>query len=280
MRRTLQLSGAIQHIAAHNDGQLATAFHRHEPMDTAGILCRDILARLSSRVLALARLSSSRSGGCPTEICCESIRDAISSVGDRILRKVHEQIFGDWLCCELVEQIRDFRLYLANVCPNGQENCACRSERLAGFVPETAGKPERYLFACDLKIIMALATDKGASDSRQNSCLLSWHVMRLLREAKTTHGAMTVTLKGLSEKLGITETHLGRTFHRQSGFTFRDYLRAVRLCSAARFFRNTSLSSKQVAEQLGYADTCSLCREFRKGFGLSPGRFRQRAILE
>lgn len=82
------------------------------------------------------------------------------------------------------------------------------------------------------------------------------------------------TLYSLAKEYGYSQAYLGRLFHRTTGMKFSDYIINVKIERAKSLLRSSEYSIANIAEQLGYCDSCFFTRQFKKKTGLSPSRYR------
>jgi AraC-like DNA-binding protein/CheY-like chemotaxis protein len=73
--------------------------------------------------------------------------------------------------------------------------------------------------------------------------------------------------------MGVCE--FSRTFRREQGMTFRDYLVRLRVEAAAGILRNTSTSVLDVACSVGVNDPSQFSRLFRRHMGVTPTAYRK-----
>ena len=71
-----------------------------------------------------------------------------------------------------------------------------------------------------------------------------------------THYTQYLTLTQLADLQNVTESHLARTFQKETGMSVMTMLRKIRLEHAAHLLRNTPDKIKNIAAQCGY--TCLL----------------------
>lgn len=69
----------------------------------------------------------------------------------------------------------------------------------------------------------------------------------------------TASLKGVSMELGISQNHLSRLFHQETGNTFSEILSERRMAMAASLIEK-GVSEKEAAESVGYSDIPSFRR--------------------
>ena len=85
-----------------------------------------------------------------------------------------------------------------------------------------------------------------------------------------------LTLKMLSDHLGLTETYCSKYIKKNTGISFVDYLNAIRINNAQRLLLNTDYSIMEIVERTGFSSVQTFNRVF-KGLtgGLSPSAYRK-----
>ncbi|NGP46610.1 response regulator transcription factor [Bacillaceae bacterium SIJ1] len=83
-----------------------------------------------------------------------------------------------------------------------------------------------------------------------------------------------LSLQMLGQKQNINATYLGQLFHKEMGQTFSAYLNEQRINRARELLLTTNLSAADIGCQVGYRDKAHFYRQFKKGFGVSPAKFR------
>ena len=69
--------------------------------------------------------------------------------------------------------------------------------------------------------------------------------------------------------------YLSTLFKTETGTTYSQYLRALRVKKAADLMRTTNLKVYEIAERVGYSDTASFYRVFKEELGVSPARYKR-----
>lgn len=92
--------------------------------------------------------------------------------------------------------------------------------------------------------------------------------------------AKVLRISELAEELAVSDRTLIRRFRCVLGQTPLAYLQDLRLESARAILETSSLSVEKVSFQVGYNDTSSFSRLFRKRVGMSPGSYRKRFQLD
>lgn len=86
----------------------------------------------------------------------------------------------------------------------------------------------------------------------------------------------TITLNKLAHDFGYTEEHCSRLIKTTSGQTFTTILRKVRLNRAESMLLTTPFSIEQISEIIGYENPCTFNALFKKEYGMTPGKYRQK----
>lgn len=214
-----------------------------------------------ARLLLLASLRDPESG-----------RYHHTDAADHALRAAHERVFAEWLSRTLEQQTADLLLWFAS----SDEPTELRLLRLLNphlLPPASAAAPERKLFLCDLQLALAVAATEHGGVPLPLAAL-DHRVVAMMKLARVQHGNAHLTLKSLSHSLRSCERHLGRLFQKHTGFSFRAYLRRVRLREAAARLLRASEPVSHIALASGYEDSANFAKDFKRCFGLTPAEFR------
>jgi AraC-like DNA-binding protein len=82
----------------------------------------------------------------------------------------------------------------------------------------------------------------------------------------------------LSERLGVSKSHLVRSFHAAMGVSPGKYLTGIRLEAARRLLLHREYSLDVIASLCGFSGANYLCRVFKKELGVSPAAWRAAAL--
>ena len=93
------------------------------------------------------------------------------------------------------------------------------------------------------------------------------------RARELLHGAGPLTLEAIAREVGLSPWQLSRTFRRETGMSLPAYRNHVRLAQARQALRSRR-SLAEVAALLGFADQAHFTRQFKRAFGITPGRYR------
>lgn len=83
-----------------------------------------------------------------------------------------------------------------------------------------------------------------------------------------------LALNSLAFRLGITGNYLSGLFKKQLGMNFSVYVEQVRIRHAEELLLETAATIDEIAQQVGYTNSDSFRRAFRRVRGVSPSGFR------
>ena len=104
---------------------------------------------------------------------------------------------------------------------------------------------------------------------------LSPLVLRTL-ELLTQRHDQTVYVSAIAAELGVTDSHLSRSFKQQLGIGIAEYIRYVRVYAAAAELCTGDARIRDVAEHHGFSDSKYFSKVFHQLLGLTPSQWLQR----
>lgn len=84
-----------------------------------------------------------------------------------------------------------------------------------------------------------------------------------------------LTLKMVSDRVGLSESHFSRIFIKHTGKSFTDFLTFIRIEKAKVLMSTTDMKIYEIAAEVGYSNTEHFSRMFKKITGCSPNNFRK-----
>lgn len=153
-----------------------------------------------------------------------------------------------------------------------------------GLPPETAYTlSDRYLQAVEKSnSIQSLTEINGAMQEdfvqrvhqyRQNETLSK--PIRVCLEQMRSRMEDNISLDGLAKEFGYSTYYLSKKFKKETGQTFKDYLKEVRLERSKFLLRNTEMSILDISERLQFCSQSYFADSFRKAYGISPTDYRE-----
>lgn len=131
------------------------------------------------------------------------------------------------------------------------------------------------LLALAVELGRALPAASEATPATGERALVHVRRLRALVEARFREQP---GLGGLAAEIGITPTQLNRACHQVLGHSALGVLHARLMLEAQRDLAYTTLSVKQIALGLGFADAAYFTRFFVREAGMTPTAWRERAV--
>lgn len=95
-----------------------------------------------------------------------------------------------------------------------------------------------------------------------------------------TNVSGSVTVKDLTDILGISQPYLYRIFKEKFGKSPKQYINDYRIEQAKILLQNSDITVTQVANSVGFCDVLSFSRFFSLKTGLSPQKYRQAFLVK
>lgn len=94
-----------------------------------------------------------------------------------------------------------------------------------------------------------------------------------------THYMEAVTLQDVAKECFVSREHLSRSFKKETGFGFNEYLNVYRLKRANSMLKEDSKSRvAEVALTCGFSDSNYFSKQYKKMFGISPNKSRKEGL--
>ncbi len=99
--------------------------------------------------------------------------------------------------------------------------------------------------------------------------------IRIVTDYIILHPTEKYTLKKLSKMGGLSKQRFSSIFKKDMGKSPMEYIRDLRLTTAAKMLLTENKNVMDVAYDVGYEDTNYFIREFKSSFGLTPNQYRK-----
>lgn len=87
-----------------------------------------------------------------------------------------------------------------------------------------------------------------------------------------------ITVESVAAILGLNRSYLTRLFKDATGRTIQDYILTCRMKEAKRYLSSQKNSIQYIAYAVGYNDTFTFSKAFKRYCGVSPSEFRNQSI--
>lgn len=83
-----------------------------------------------------------------------------------------------------------------------------------------------------------------------------------------------IGVSDIADSIGITRSHLNHVFQQELNISIQNFLIDFRMHKSANLLVSTTLSIKEISNQVGYHDQLVFSKAFKKKFGVSPKSYR------
>lgn len=115
---------------------------------------------------------------------------------------------------------------------------------------------------------------EGMEEERSDQAGLILHVLEYVK----ANYDREISLGGIAGELQMNLAHLSRLFKKSTGKNFMDYLIDLRIERAKQMLTDSSETVQRIGEKVGYLNTQSFIRIFKKHVGVTPGQYREARI--
>lgn len=88
------------------------------------------------------------------------------------------------------------------------------------------------------------------------------------------HYMEQISIKKVSDKFFVNAAYLGRVFQKATGVNFNQYVNQLRIAESKRLLLQTDKLIYEIANEVGYSESCYFITKFTQEVGLSPNEFR------
>ena len=89
-----------------------------------------------------------------------------------------------------------------------------------------------------------------------------------------------IYMQEIADSIGISQGHLSRVFHADTGMKLQDYITQYRVQQAASLLQYTDLSLAEISSYVCFPSQSHFGTVFRKYTGMTPGEYRRRKKAE
>jgi AraC-like DNA-binding protein len=128
-------------------------------------------------------------------------------------------------------------------------------------------------FTSTLYLILSCLIDQSPVDSGSRHDSKQLYIQSAI-DYITDHYANPISIADIAEHIGLDQSYLGAIFKNQVQMTLQQFLIQYRIERACAFMEARQLTINQIARSVGYENTLSFSRTFKKIKGVSPSEYR------
>ena len=133
------------------------------------------------------------------------------------------------------------------------------------------GKAKKYL----LNLEYDLSTNDKSESKKTNLIAI-----KLAKQYIIDNFNKNITLKEVADKVFLSQNYLSELFKKETGEGFYEFLSNYRVKKAKELLITTNFKIYEVAEKVGYNDSITFGRAFKKITGTTPNNFRNNKIKQ
>lgn len=87
-----------------------------------------------------------------------------------------------------------------------------------------------------------------------------------------------LSVNDIADTIGISRSHLFRSFKKETGISPKDYLTSYRIRKACSLLEHTNLSITAIANTTGFDNSLYFSKAFKKAKGITPSEYKQNSF--
>ena len=119
------------------------------------------------------------------------------------------------------------------------------------------------------ELLTQLHRKKGETADEEDVCA------RVKEYIDAHYGEEQLSRTLLSEMFGIAPGYLSKLFKEKYQFTIPEYISRTRVDNAKTLLKNTALNVSEIAEKIGFVNSASFIRTFKRQEGITPNVYRE-----
>lgn len=128
-----------------------------------------------------------------------------------------------------------------------------------------------------LSLINLLSLDKA-----EKSSAICTNPNEIIDNAKNyirKHYCDDISLTSVAKYVHLNPSYFSNLFRVKTGTNFSSYLNNVRISRAKQLLLNPNIKIYEICEEVGFSDSASFNRSFKRAEGISPSKFREQYHL-
>lgn len=170
---------------------------------------------------------------------------------------------------EMIEKVKAMGIGCVFVILSGYADFEYARQGLRLGVKEYLLKPATI---SDVKELLRKLSDEGKQEENEQTAEYSPAVKEMVSVIEENYG-MRLGLDGFSDRFRLTPEYLSNLFAKETGMTFSNYLKKVRMEKAKELILNTDMKIYEVAYSVGYPDQKYFSKVFKEYTGVSAKQY-------
>lgn len=125
-------------------------------------------------------------------------------------------------------------------------------------------------------LIMKILDCRSSGGVKKKKKSQDGEIVRQVRKYLDEHYLERISLKQAANEAAVSPFYLDRVFKNKTGMSFKQYVISRKLGQAQSLLTDTEYSVAQIAEMVGYDNPSYFSQLFKKKFGITPGKYREK----
>lgn len=134
---------------------------------------------------------------------------------------------------------------------------------------ESDGDTKETIMSITQRLCLAVGDKKASGGSRT--------IELVKKYINQNYADLNLSLNSIADELNVSHTYLSRIFKLQTGEGVLQYINSRRLNEAKHLLSDTNFNIVEIARKVGYANSNTFIRSFKKYNGITPGKYREMA---
>lgn len=119
-----------------------------------------------------------------------------------------------------------------------------------------------------------------ASSVAKNNTTSQEYIINRAQAYIDMHWAEDLSITSLSDYLQLHPNYLSSLFKNQTGITYRQYVRNIRMKHAQRLLHDRNNKPSQIGQLIGYHDNSHFYRSFKECYGMTPAEYQNSLLYD
>lgn len=102
---------------------------------------------------------------------------------------------------------------------------------------------------------------------------------KIKKYVEDNYSDINLCVLSVADKFELSRQTVSKKFSQAFDVTLNDYITDVRVTKAKELLETTNLSGHQIAEMVGYIDSSTFIRVFKKQYGITPGQYKKNIMM-
>ncbi|MEE1012969.1 MAG: helix-turn-helix domain-containing protein [Clostridia bacterium] len=104
--------------------------------------------------------------------------------------------------------------------------------------------------------------------------------MKVLQYLNENYSNPNLCVALVSDEIGISEKYIFAVVKKQTGMTFGQYVRDIRLKKAKKLLKNSEYTAAEIGEKVGFSSVTTFHKAFKREFGVAPIAWKENKTVQ